>query len=218
MDVSIFYDNDNVFQWASVAAVIAGFGAISSLLFSFLSYRNSKKALKQQKELEQKKIDANLKASARLKWIEQVREIVSQYLSELSKLSVSTRNLIKVSSLLQAKNDGLNPPFYEEELNMNFEENVADIIKLQNSVNEYSEKILLYFSDKDDHKKIEEMVSLVPNKLGDFLTFTNNNINHNFKIAMLLDFEKELNKNVQDIRKVFRDYLKKEWDKAKQGK
>ena len=51
----LFFDFKGDFQWASIAAIVAVFGALASLLFSFLSYHNTKKSILIQKEMDQKK-------------------------------------------------------------------------------------------------------------------------------------------------------------------
>lgn len=60
--MSIFYDYNGVFQWASIAAIIAGTSAIFSIVFSFINYLNVNKTINYQKEIDQKnryRVDSN---------------------------------------------------------------------------------------------------------------------------------------------------------------
>lgn len=82
----IFFDNNGIFIWSSIAAIIALFGSVTSIIFSWLSYSNSKKIAESQRKMEQKKIDADLKAKARIKWIEDVRQNSANLLKDLSNL------------------------------------------------------------------------------------------------------------------------------------
>lgn len=78
-----------VFQWASVASLVALAGAISSAVFSRLSYTNSIKSLEQQKKIEQKKIDADIRAKARIEWIQEVRRNFAKFLEDYRNLEVA---------------------------------------------------------------------------------------------------------------------------------
>lgn len=82
----IFFDSDGIFMWSSIAAIIAFGGSASSALFSCLSYTNSKKTAESQRRMEQKKIDADLKAKARIEWINEVRHKSSDLISLLLSL------------------------------------------------------------------------------------------------------------------------------------
>ena len=70
------------FQSATAAAAVALIGAISAVFF-WLSYKNSVKTAERQYIMEQKKIDANLKAKARIEWISGVRDKTSELVSLL---------------------------------------------------------------------------------------------------------------------------------------
>lgn len=80
---NLFFDAEGTFQWASVAAIAAVLGAIFSAIFSLLGYVNTIKSLNQQK------IDASLKSSARIQWINDVRKISSELISKIYLLQKS---------------------------------------------------------------------------------------------------------------------------------
>lgn len=164
------------------------------------------------------KIDADLKAKARIEWISQVRELVSTYISELSKLELILEKMIKAAALMNASDIGLNPPNYPSDLSTIIDESVVLIKQSRISINEYSEKVLLYFSEKDEHQEIEKTITMIPKSLGNFETFIDNNLPVNAKLQLLLNTKNELKGNISEIRSIFRKYLKNEWDKAKEGK
>lgn len=83
---SIFFDYNGDFMWASIAAIVAAAGAIGSITFAYLGYRNTKEMSKKQQAMEQKKIDADIKAKARIKWIEDVRQNSANLIKDLSNL------------------------------------------------------------------------------------------------------------------------------------
>ncbi|MGL9808819.1 hypothetical protein [Enterococcus sp. DIV0970a] len=183
---------------------------------------NEKNMLVQKNDFEKimvkQKIDADLKAKARIEWISQVRELVSTYISELSKLELILEKMIKSAALMNASDLGLNPPDNPSDLSIFFDENVVLIKQSRISINEYSEKVLLYFSEKEEHQEIEDAVTMIPKSLGNFETLVDNNFPVQLKIKILLDTQNDLKGNIAEIRSIFRKYLKIEWDKAKEGK
>lgn len=105
--MSIFYDTNGVFQWASVAAIVAGFSAIISFIFSFINYLNVNKTLNYQKEIDQKKIDTELVAMTRINGIKDIRNEMSNLLTLVQSLSNQYDSFIDIEkqySELEAKN------------------------------------------------------------------------------------------------------------------
>lgn len=215
---SLFFDSEGTFVWAGIAAIVTLISVLSSLFFSILSYKNTVNNLKQQKSLAESKIDADLKAKARIEWINQVRELTSIYISELSKLNLVIEDMLSISEFYKASKIVSEIPPNKKILDEKFFQNIESMKKNRNSINEYSEKILLYFSEKDDHKKIEELIKLIPESYKFYIINLENNLPSNFKIDPLTSYKKEIQKNITEIRHVFRQYLKDEWDKAKEGK
>lgn len=215
---SLFFDSEGTFLWAGIAAIVAAIGALVSLIFSFLGYKNTVSNLKQQELLSKAKIDADLKAKARIEWINQVRELTSIYISELSKLDLILENTIKISSFYVANQEGLNSPYNDGSLNQEFYENISLMKNSRITIKEYSEKILLYFSEKQDHNEIEELISKTPNEYHKYMVNLDNNIPISLKLDSMIQYQEEIKKNISDIRSILRHYLKTEWDKAKEGK
>lgn len=85
--MDIFYNSLGDFQWASVAAIIAGIGALISFVFSFLGYLNSRRALGYQRVIDQKKIDADIISKSRMHWIDNTKVLVSRFLTNVIDLS-----------------------------------------------------------------------------------------------------------------------------------
>ena len=92
---ALFWDHNGDFQSATAAAAVALI-AIISAVFSWLSYKNSVKTAERQYIMEQKKIDANLKAKARIEWISGVRDKTSELVSLL--LSLQKEKLFSMSN------------------------------------------------------------------------------------------------------------------------
>ncbi|MBO0486999.1 hypothetical protein [Vagococcus fluvialis] len=104
--MSIFYDYNGVFQWASIAALVAGGSAIFSIVFSFINYLNVNKTLNYQKEIDQKKIDTELIAMTRINGVQDIRNEMSNLLTLAQSLSNeydSFTNVEKQYNELEAK-------------------------------------------------------------------------------------------------------------------
>lgn len=85
--MSIFYDTNGVFQWASIAALVAGASALFSIIFSLVNYLNVNKTLNYQKEIDQKKIDTELIAMTRINGVKDIRNEMSNLLTLIQFLS-----------------------------------------------------------------------------------------------------------------------------------
>lgn len=76
---NIFFDKDGTFQWSSIAALVSFVAACLTFVGVFINVSTQKKIAQQQ-------IDANLKAKARIEWINGVREKSSELISLLLSL------------------------------------------------------------------------------------------------------------------------------------
>lgn len=90
--MSIFYDYNGVFQWASIAALVAG----NSAIFSFINYLNVNKSLNYQKEIDQKILDTELIAMTRINGVKDIRNEMSNLLTLAQSLSNEYDNFIDV--------------------------------------------------------------------------------------------------------------------------
>lgn len=226
---SIFFDQDNVFQWASVAAIIAGFGAFVSLIFSWLSYHNTKTSLEQQKNIEEKKIEADLKAKSRIEWIQEVRGQVSVYLSDLHKLDEICNNLVIHQRKIEINVNEQNKKQIENEEEKIIVDLLEKLKEIDYEINERSNKILLFFSEKEDHKKFDNILKKGPETLTQIKTAYSQFIDTGNTSYLAGEFDVSsknqiikanqtcIKENIQCILQNFRIYLKVEWDRAKNG-
>ncbi|MGX7264110.1 hypothetical protein ACWOEF_08940 [Enterococcus crotali] len=72
-------DKDGIFQWGSIAAFVS---LLAAFIAASASIWSSKKNAQIQKEIAQQNIDANLKASARIDWIQNVRLLEVEYIDD----------------------------------------------------------------------------------------------------------------------------------------
>lgn len=137
--MNIFYNSLGDFQWASVAAIVAAIGACVSFMFSLLSYLNSRKSLKHQINIDQKKIDADLKAKARIDWIKIVRNETSELLS----LSGRRANYIGILENLYKKDT-----YSDRELD-EIKKSNEDIVDINNNITTHLFKLKLLFGPEN---------------------------------------------------------------------
>ncbi|NRD95287.1 hypothetical protein DBN76_03280, partial [Enterococcus faecalis] len=148
---ALFWDHNGDFQSATAAAAVALIGAIISAVFSWLSYKNSVKTAERQYIMEQKKIDANLKAKARIEWIIGVRDKTSELVSLLLSLQKEKTvfyeqwlEIEKVSELLKLyfnskMNKKVNSEIYIEQNKIIISETATSIVlKENNNINKHA--------------------------------------------------------------------------------
>lgn len=176
-----------------------------------------KENLEFKEEWERKKIDADIVAKSRINWINQVRKSTSIYISELLKIKIIISDILEFSSLQEANELGLNPPLTDQDIYFNIQNKIYELRQCHLSLKEKSEVLLLYFSENEDHEEIEKQILLVPNSLQINLKLIDNNLPVNLKISAILEFDNGIFNNIEAIRKLIRNYLKKEWEVAKKG-
>lgn len=218
--MNIFTNSLGEFQWASVAAIIAGVGAAISLIFSFLGYLNSKVSLEQQKLMDQKKIDADIISKSRMHWIDNTKVIVTTFVSNALELSANNvmfnQKILQLNSkmiqMTQYKNimeDKNKPKKEKEEAKDIFEHwmNEGSVVfnkEMQQRVDLMSELIKkvykdyllikLNFSDNEEHKSIVDLCFSINEELRKFSLENGWN-----QFASVVELEKALN-NALKIR------------------
>ncbi|AVH83646.1 hypothetical protein [Enterococcus hirae] len=180
-----------------------------------------------QERITKKQIDANLKAKARIEWISDVRELVAEYISELSVLQQILFQMIVPVETIQIENENENPR--QQIIDGNLEK-IEPLLEKLNSqrmkITNLSEKILLFFSSKEDHREIEKQLIYAQNQLMILEIFIRKIKGERLNptpIDELLpeefnQFNMRFVSNIKELRSIFRDYFKSEWDRAKQGK
>ena len=220
---NIFYDYKGDFMWSSVAAGVSLIAAILSIVGVIVGICINRKT---QKDIAKQQIDANLKAKARIDWITEVRELVSVYIYELAKVQNIMIKMNTIEKILSAYRTSPTESSIAkaEETNQKLTELYNEFELVYYNYINISERILLHFSEKKEHKYIEESVKNAVEIVKDiYIKAGNRAINNpNASIDERDEFSKMMTTKIEqtsnDIRNVFRSYLKKEWDIAKEGK
>ncbi|MCO5481054.1 hypothetical protein [Enterococcus faecalis] len=201
--------------WVPFGGTIAGIFANV-----YINYTQTKKKEVLQKEITQKQIDANLKAKARIEWIALVRGLVSEYISNYYKITVIVDRISKEEKSILGNTKAKNTKTTESSYDQLIENNKDEIIRLKKELNEsvsnsisISEQIFLLFADSDEHKQIRELFTSSIS----FLKEINASESYEKEKEVLKKLD-ENSENIVEIRNYISVYLKKEWDKAKEGK
>ncbi|MBO1306555.1 hypothetical protein JZO70_10300 [Enterococcus sp. 669A] len=192
--MNIFYDSYGVFQWASIAAIVAGFGAMVSFIFSLLSYFNSKKTMEVQKEMDQKKIDADIISKSRMHWIDNTKILTTTFLTDSVTLASNYKmfvqkivqlNGIKIDAgvnLERSKNAKLSREerdfarseytYWMEKgskvFNQDMEKRAENINELLKSVTNNFMLIKLNFSDNEENNRIVNLAFEISEELRNY--------------------------------------------------
>lgn len=188
----------------------------------WINVSQNKKNQSFQEKMKQKEIDANLKAKARIEWISEVRNISSEIIIH----TVSIQNVVR--------NYGLALKYYYNQQNITSinEQNIINsrnLIELQNKYKEYEnefydkhnlvfslcQKLLLLFSETDEHRKIIQCIEAVY-KNNDALAILTSD--KNFDKKKFKELDSKYPDLIENFTTEIKRYLKVEWDKAKQGK
>ena len=177
--------------------------------------------LRLQQSITSQNIDASIKANARIEWIQEVRRTASSYLSVLSKLRNINLKIIKELADIEkvdrfisgCKHSGKSHKAidaHKENLLANYKILKHDLDVMEVDVIEYSEKLLLFFSEKSDHKAIENLIIECPNYIVTMKKYFEDYNRKKFEEVGL-----SIANNIFELRQEFRRYLKIEWDRAK---
>lgn len=144
-------------------------------------------------------IDANLRSSARIKWIQKVREEASQFISLAIMIQGMINNVLKDNS---------------KSTDFNFEYNmIRDKIEL---FNKSKMLLMLYFGNNKENDLIVTKINSVYSVIATNATrYSSSDIDQ--KIKESETSEKSATETIDDLSDSLRLYLKKEWDKAKNG-
>lgn len=205
-----FFDSNNNFQWISITALTAG----GSLIFSYLNFINSKKTIEQHKELELGKQESAKK--------NHVRQAVSEYLKELTKMNQIAKNFFEnrrqleesQKFLMQLISDGANlnstlgydprDDIYKYTLKLN--ESVEQWTAASEIIEQKAQELLLLFrNDEQEENKIDQLIMFCPEKLGSIKWILTTNFPGEMLGEAIGDFS--IIENINEIRTFMRDYL-----------
>lgn len=229
--MQIFFNLKGEFQWASIAAIVALIGSLTSIIFSTLGYFNSKRSLIIQKNMDQKKIDADIISKSRMHWIDNSKSITSQFITDALMLGAQYKmfiekikqyNILKKHIEIEVKEK--KKVEARRDLKKFDKEMIERVDKINNSLNDVSKNHLLIklnFSNNFEHEQILNLVTTMYERL--------RKVSLNGWVQYYDD--KDLEKQLNNIIKVFhdnsldaesltnslRDYYKKEWIKVKKG-
>lgn len=173
-------------NYTLIAAVIAAIvSAIGILVQVGLGVYNNR----QIKKLEQKKIDADLISKSRIAWIQNVRGILSEYITVL----YSVRHYSYEYAI------GSTRVYTLEESGKMSDEKIQEAIQLR-------ELLILNLSDSTEH---EEFTNSIITTYAMIKDIKSNPTKYEFS---------KLNNEMRKLSDIGRNYFKKEWDKAKLGK
>lgn len=176
---ALFWDHNGDFQAATAAAAVALIGAIFSAVFSWLSYRNSVKTAEKQQQMEQKKIDADIISKSRMHWIDNTKDIASEFLIDALRIvtlnamivdkfiSIKPWSEVEQQNNLLIKNDNTNFEDKDTAINLNKKinemkaEQKESLSKIKNEINDLMYRVskdytllLLNFSNNDENNSI----------------------------------------------------------------
>ncbi|MBO0427822.1 hypothetical protein JZO82_01485 [Vagococcus fluvialis] len=224
-----FFDNNGIFQWASIAAIVAAITAIFSFGFSLAGYFNSKKALENQKIMDQKKIDADIIAKSRIAWNQDTRKIASEIINAAYMCYRTLKSYAYQCHTYWSVEEGkAYSPIHDKEellteiqknnelLSEEFDKNYEDFKKVSN-------QFKLYFGDNPGNNELLGKVSEIQSQIDKI-----DNLRHSYQKNMgpkeALDLNKDIDKSrveydnsISVFALSLRIYLKEEWNKAKKG-
>ena len=138
-------------------------------------------------------VKSNVISSSRITWIENLRDAISSYSSEISNLAILKTNFIDESKEILSKS---------EKLETLINEYYPKYIMISRSTDKLGIKIILYLNNKEEnHNKIETLINNIYDNLHK-KNFYRVNID-------------EVQDDLDEIVKISKLIFKKEWEKSK---
>lgn len=179
-----FVDSDNKFNWIGITSVLA----IISLTFTAWDSR--------------RKFKADLISKSRIKWINEFRKIVAEYLQQVSEY------WLLMAKYNKSDERGKNELFLEVNNITTRLQKSLSLIQLQFGEGKRNNEFLEYF---EIFSVIVNDNRYVINKIYDGEEITKE------ESQTLLNIDKNCRKHIGDVVEKSRKYLKEEWEKAKKG-
>lgn len=166
---------------------------------------------KQTDKWEQKKIDANLKAAARIEWIQEVRKLVSSLIEDINNLDpewyLTADQMIEYIASSKKNITLIQLHFGPDK------EHSIDVMSLETNKGK-NELIIDKLNDLD--KKIDDIVNNIrfesQNSGLDVMS------RHKMENFCTTNYSDTIVNDVKELKEIFRIYFKVEWDRAKEGK
>ncbi|MGM0163759.1 hypothetical protein [Enterococcus sp. DIV1059_2] len=222
--------------WVPFGATIMGI--IANV---YVNITQNKKQQEFQKEMAKTQIDADIKAKARIEWIKSVRDLASKLIcnsNDLTRIVIITTDYtkryfeikseavfesqIREPMLKFAEEKDVFLPEYSDNVRAFFkraDSKKNDLIRCASEFYYTGQEILMYFSESEEHEKIIELINDLISTTDQLEELIRNNLTEHEKNFIMID---ECVVNLENNIKLFscemKDYLKKEWDKAKEGK
>lgn len=200
-----------------------------------------------QEKLAQKQINADVILKSRLHWIDNTKDIASEFLVDVLALAATTKLSIKkmqeldVWRFIEFDNENkLKEEQSEEKKNEYIALDVSTKKKIQSYLEDYYNKaseinrlnyevnknytiLLLNFSNNTENKLIIELINKINSDIKKLINQSNKvqNIGEEINWGNELIIAEKINTNINDeeneLTKVLRDYYKEEWEKVKVG-
>ncbi|MGG5306953.1 hypothetical protein IGK38_001618 [Enterococcus pernyi] len=244
---ALFFDHNGDFQAGTAAAVVALIGAIISAVFSWLSYKNSVKTAERQYIMEQKKIDADIISKSRMHWIDNTKDIASEFLVDtlkataITKISIEKLKEIHIFRAIEFENgEKLKKEKTDKKkdllaiddtskrmintLKENHYDNTIEINRLSHEISKNYTLLTLNFSDNHENSKVIDSINKINNHIRIFIRVSNElqkasaQTDWDEKIEEAKETSETINAEVNKLTILLRDYYKEEWEKVKVGK
>ncbi|MFL2071175.1 hypothetical protein ACEN32_02560 [Marinilactibacillus psychrotolerans] len=177
-----------------IAAVIAATISLISLAVQAENNYNLNK-------MEEKKLNAEIISKSRIEWIQTVRSIMADYLTEARSLLFLFAQIEEQMEYMSKQDDNIQ----RQKIQVNINELIAEANGKLNTIFRLKNLLILNFSDNEGNKKIiEEFTSVV-----DYLSELSIQIK-NLKIHGMVNYQ-----TIDKLAGTARDYFKVEWDRAK---
>lgn len=200
---------------------------------------------KLKKEMIKTQIDADIKAKARIEWIKSVRDLASKLIcksSDLSRIVITTtdytqrylevkseavfesqliESMMKFAMEYEEENDAFLPQYSDNVLTYfkRADSKKNDLIRCASELYYTGQEILMYFSESEEHNKLIELINNLIFKTDDLEEQIIKNLTEREKDFNAIEsYKTDLEINIQTFSYEMKKYLKKEWDKAKEGK
>lgn len=208
-----------------IASLISAGVAIVVLFVNFIMNRRSEQV---QREIANQNIDANITAKARLKWIDNTRDIALKIIAYSTDIDLNIRTIIDIQKKEETFKKGHIASDYYSDTDI-IRKNRDDVDNLIEVINEskkemQKQKLLfaLYFSKNEENNKIvnkAHKLTEVTLRIYDiFSKKANGSFSLNEADAKIKQEGKDYTDAVNSFINSVKDYTKKEWEKAKSGK